>query len=74
MAYKQHYAEEYDFTLTQGQKPQFRERVSTSSYEPTLLREIYRSHGIRKKKFRWYKVAKDRDDQEMRRDLGRMKR
>ena len=41
---------------------------------PTLLRQIYRNHGIRKKKFRWYKVAKDRDEQETRRELARMKR
>jgi hypothetical protein len=52
----------------------FEKEYPQAHMNPTLLREIYRRHGIRKKKFRWYKVAKDRDDQEMRRDLGRMKR
>ena len=27
----------------------------------TLLREVYRRHGIKKKKMRWYKVPKKYD-------------
>ena len=28
---------------------------------PTLLRDVYARHGIKKKKLRWYKVAKHPD-------------
>ena len=41
---------------------------------PTLLRQVYRLHGIKKKKFRWYKQAPGMTEEERRRDIGRMKR
>ena len=40
----------------------------------TLLRQVYRIHRIKKKKYRWYKVAKNMDEAAIRQDLGRMKR
>ena len=41
---------------------------------PTLLREVYRRHGIRKKRFRWYKVDPNYQTESNRIDLARMKR
>ena len=41
---------------------------------PTLLREVYRRQGIKKKKLRWYKYDKNATEAEIRRDLARMKR
>ena len=40
----------------------------------TLLREVYRRHRVRKKKYRWYKVAKDADEDTRWLDLVGMKR
>ena len=41
---------------------------------PTLLREVYRRHGIKKKRYRWYKVDKNATEESRRLDLARMKR
>ena len=41
---------------------------------PTLLRQVYKRHGIKKKKIRWCKVDPNLDEAERRRALGRMKR
>ena len=40
----------------------------------TLLREVYRRHCIRKKKYRWFKVDKNGNEDSKRQDLARMKR
>lgn len=40
----------------------------------TLLRRVYRLHGIKRKKYRWYKVSPAMDDADIRRELARMKR
>ena len=41
---------------------------------PTLYREVYRRHGIKKKRYRWYKVDKNATEESRRHDLARMKR
>ena len=41
---------------------------------PTLYRQVYRINGIKKKKYRWYKVDKNATEQSKRMDLARMKR
>ena len=37
----------------------FLQEFPTAKMNPTLLREVYRQHGIKKKKLRWYKAAKE---------------
>ena len=54
--------------------PLFLHKFPGSHMNPTLMREVYRRHRIRKKKYRWYKVSKDTDEDSRRRDLARMKR
>ena len=54
--------------------PLFLRKFLGSHMNPTLLREVYRRHGIRKKKYRWVKVVKDTDEDSRRHDLARMKR
>ena len=41
---------------------------------PTLLRQVYRKHGIRKKKYRWTKHVQERDPAVVSRELAKMKR
>ena len=41
---------------------------------PTLYRQVYRHHGIKKKKYRWYKVDKNATEASTRMDRARMKR
>ena len=41
---------------------------------PTLLRQIYKLHGIKKKKLRWYKTPKEQDPVKARQMLTTMKR
>ena len=41
---------------------------------PTLLRQVYRRHTIRKKKYRWFKVDPVSTPEMKRKDLARMKR
>ena len=53
---------------------QFRREFPTAHMNPTLYREVYRRHGIKKKKYRWYKVDKSATEQSKRMDLARMKR
>lgn len=40
----------------------------------TLLRKVYKIHGIKKKKLRWYKFQRNVDENAIRVDLSRMKR
>ena len=39
----------------------FLKEFPSAKMNPTLLREIYRRHGIKKKKLRWYKVPNKYD-------------
>ena len=41
---------------------------------PTLLRKVYSLHGIKKKKLRWVKAAKEQDHEKHRQWLINMKR
>ena len=41
---------------------------------PSLLRQVYRLHGIKKKKLRWYKTPKEHDQDKNRQTLTTMKR
>ena len=41
---------------------------------PTLLREVYRRHGIKKKKLRWYKTPYKYDPDKAKTQLTTMKR
>ena len=41
---------------------------------PTLLREVYARHGIKKKKLRWYKTPKEQDPDKQATMLTTMKR
>ena len=41
---------------------------------PNLYRKVYKIYGIKKKKYKWYKVDKHATDQSKRMDLARMKR
>ena len=52
----------------------FKKEFKDAHVNPTLLRQVYRLHGIKKKKFRWYKQAPGMTEEERRRDIGRMKR
>ena len=40
---------------------------------PTLLRVIYAKHGIKKKKLRWYKAAREQDPDKQAQLLRTMK-
>ena len=40
----------------------------------TLLREVYRRHGIKFKKLRWFKTTKEQDPAEVQKKLTTMKR
>ena len=41
---------------------------------PTLLRQVYRQHGIKKKKLRWMKEVPDVDERIRQQELAKMKR
>ena len=41
---------------------------------PTLLRQVYQQHRIKKKKLRWYKEAPNQDSSVIRQQLATMKR
>ena len=41
---------------------------------PTLLSQVYRLHGIKKKKYKWYKAAKEQDAEKQKTLLTTMKR
>ena len=41
---------------------------------PTLLRQIYNRHRIKKKKLRWYKEAANKEESVIQQDLTKMKR
>ena len=36
----------------------FRKEFPSAKINPTLLRQVYALHGIKKKKLRWYKAPK----------------
>ena len=38
-----------------------------------MLRQIYRKHGIKKKAVRWFKQARDFNQAQYNRELGKMK-
>ena len=52
----------------------FRHKYPQAHMNPTLYRQVYRRHWIRKKKFRWYKVDPKATEESQRYDLARMKR
>ena len=41
---------------------------------PHLLREVYRRHGIKKKKIKFYKEPKNKNEEANKKDLAKMKR
>ena len=41
---------------------------------PTLLRKVYKMHGIKKKKIRWVKEAKEKDPHVLVQQMATMKR
>ena len=53
---------------------QFQREFPTAKMNVTLLRKIYRQHGVKKKKIRFYKVQKDGDPVKLRQELTTMKR
>ena len=53
---------------------QFSHEFRSAHMNPTLYREVYRRHGIRKKRYRWYKLDKNATEESRRHDLARMKR
>ena len=52
----------------------FRREFPGAKINPTLLRQIYKTHKIRKKKYRWFKSAKDPESSQQRQSLTNMKR
>ena len=52
----------------------FLREFPTAHMNPTLLRDVYRLNGIKKKKVRWYKEVPPHDAAERRRAFNRMKR
>ena len=52
----------------------FRKQFPAAHINPTLLRQVYRRHRIKKRALRWYKQPKDRDPEQMRQQLATMKR
>ena len=52
----------------------FLKEFPTAKINPTLLRQVYKRHGIRKKKYRWYKTKKIEDREKRRQELITMKR
>ena len=52
---------------------QFLREFPGSKMNSTLLREVYRRHGIKKKKIRWYKVPKKNDPDKAKQQLTTMK-
>ena len=52
----------------------FRREFPTAHINPTLLRQVYTRHFIKKKKLRWYKTAKHPDEEKTKQLLAKMKR
>ena len=52
----------------------FTREFPTAKMNPFLLAQIYKQHGIKKKKLRWAKAAKDQDQEKHRQWLIKMKR
>ena len=52
----------------------FRKEFPAANINPTLLRRVYQLHGIKKKKYRWYKAAKEQDSEKQKTLLTTMKR
>ena len=52
----------------------FLRKFPAAHMNSTLLRKIYRLHGVKKKKLRWYKVPKGRDGTVTTLELARLKR
>ena len=46
----------------------------SAKMNPFLLAQIYKKHGIKKKKLRWVKAAKEQDQEKQRQWLINMKR
>ena len=46
----------------------------SAKMNPFLLAQIYKQHGIKKKKLRWVKAAKEQDQEKQRQWLINMKR
>ena len=42
---------------------QFRREFPGANMNPTLLRRVYQLHGVKKKKYRWFKSPKEQDPQ-----------
>ena len=53
---------------------QFRKQFLAAHLNPTLLRQVYQRHKIKKRALRWYKQPKDRDPEQVRQQLATMKR
>ena len=51
----------------------FKKEFPGAKMNRTLLRKVYRVHGIKKKKLFWTKQAKDHDPRRIRQKLGTMK-
>ena len=51
----------------------FRKEFPSAKINPTLLRQVYRLHHIKKKKLKWYKEQKNADHRKNRRLLTTMK-
>ena len=51
----------------------FLREFPTAKMNPTLLRQVYRLHGVKKKKYRWYKTPAAGDPNERRQQLTTMK-
>ena len=52
----------------------FKMEFPTASMNTALLRKIYKMNSIKKRKYRWFKRAKDHDPEKQRRDYITMKR
>ena len=52
----------------------FRREFPGANMNPTLLSQVYRLHGIKKKKYKWYKAAKEQDAEKQKTLLTTMKR
>ena len=52
----------------------FQKEFPTAKMNPTLLRQVYAIHGIKKKKLRWQKFPKERNPDKEKQQLTTMKR
>ena len=53
---------------------EFQRQFPAAHMNPTLLRLVYRKHGINLKKIRWYKTPKEQDPAAVQQKLTTMKR